>query len=201
MEYLVLLEVQEVGGSNQLHRGSAALGPAFPGSALSGSAFLGSAFPGSTLRARTSILVGRSVAGRLRPGFLHHDLRSWRRRREKQTDRKTEREGEGDRERQGNRRRERQLLKHTLRSRFNSNHKHLSHPARMVLCSSQVQPHTTAAQRRRRHCASTAIAQPCLFVCRKCNETNTLARTGVFPQEKVPLPLSFLRGIFPPQIP
>lgn len=69
--YLLLLEVEELGRSH-LHGRRGALGPSFPG-------------PGVHVHA--SVLTGWSVAGRLGPRFLHHDLKIWRRRR------KREREG------------------------------------------------------------------------------------------------------------
>lgn len=58
--YLVLLEMQEVGRSH-LHRRRGTLG---------------SPLPGPALHARSPILIGWSVARRLRPRFLHHDLKT-----------------------------------------------------------------------------------------------------------------------------
>lgn len=60
--YLLLLEVQEV-GRGHLHAWRGAPGPGFPG---------------ARVHAHASVLTGRSVAARLAPRFLHHDLKIWR---------------------------------------------------------------------------------------------------------------------------
>lgn len=66
---------------------------------------LGPSFPGPHIHGHPSVLTDRSVARRLSPRFLHHDLKIWRRRRK----------GE-NRDRNG----EKQLLKHAaMRSHFN----------------------------------------------------------------------------------
>lgn len=76
---LLLLEVEEV-GRRHLHGWRGALG---------------SSVPGRRVRAHASVLTGWSVAGRLGPGFLHHDLKIWRRRRKRE---KREKKGQERRE-------------------------------------------------------------------------------------------------------
>lgn len=108
--YLVLLEMQEV-GRGHLHRRRGALG---------------SPLPGPALHARSSILIGLTVARRLRPRFLHHDLKTW--------EKTQERRNTGTE-------REKQLLKHaSMRSHFNSgpNYKHLSYPSHTISLLLQV---------------------------------------------------------------
>lgn len=67
---------------------------------------LGPPFPGPDVGVRASVLTDRSVARRLGPRFLHHDLKIWIRRRKREI---------------RDRSREEQLLKQAaMRSHFNS---------------------------------------------------------------------------------
>lgn len=137
--YLVLLEMQEV-SCRHLHwwRGA-----------------LGSPLPGPALHAGSSILTGWSVARRLRPRFLHHDLKTW--------------------EKRENRDREEQLLKHAaMRSHVNSgpNYKHLSYPSHTISLLLQVSLLV---------CASPCLV--CLLACSICSEANAHALTDSFSAE------------------